>query len=85
MRSDMPPAAFRLLNSLPVTTHLRAERPKQKQYGRRGDNSLSRVRPVIARGIKYASIKDARRALRVGNKTMKKWIDDGRVKYADGA
>lgn len=93
MRGDLPPAAFRLLNALPVRTHERApyvrpdplwkREPKPKKRvetgkGRGGNNR----RPFLVDGKLYRTRQSCRAHLQVGNAKIKYWFSIGRAVYA---
>ena len=78
MRGDIPLPAFRLLHSLPVRTHIRPEPVERKSFVPvpvpRGMSTASAIR---FRGVTYASMKEAKKRLRVSFRTLQKWIADG--------
>ena len=85
MKGDLPPAAFRLLNVLPVRTHIAPE-PEARGYGRPGKGTRAETdrfgsKGIRFRGVEYASITEALRKLRVGYRTLCTWIDSGDASY----
>ena len=81
MRGDIPAAAFRLLNALPVRTH--EARPRVYMAGQpRGDKPGSTGRMTARqalriKGVEYESISDARVKLKCSFKTLHKKIASG--------
>ncbi len=81
MRDDLPEPAVRLLASLPVTTHTQPE-PDQRRLGKPKNTYPGEPRkPVRIKGVEYASLKEARRVLRIGAKTLQAWVDTGMAEY----
>lgn len=77
MRGDLPLAAFRLLNALPVRTH---ERPVAAAPSTARGNRYGR-RPVIVRGVEYETIRDARSKLGIGYEQFYAMIAKGEARY----
>jgi hypothetical protein len=85
MKGDPPPAALRLLTSLPVRTNYRPEplpqhkwRARQKAVGQ-GKGATDR-KAINVDGVDFASLSDARKALGVGHMVLRRWLDEGRAK-----
>lgn len=83
MKGDIPQAAVNLSSSLPVVTHTQRD-PDQRKLKRptiyppkKGPEGL----PVRIAGVEYASLKEARRKLRKGAKTLYNWLDSGQAEY----
>ena len=77
MRGDIPEPAFRLLHSLPVRTHIRAEPKPKRQWIAPVAQGMSEAQAIKFRGVTYPSMKDAKKRLRVSFMTLQKWIADG--------
>ena len=77
MRGDVPAAALRLCAQLPVRTHERPPPPPKAQFN---GNRYGR-RPVIIKGVEYATIRDARNKLGIGYEAFYGMIDSGEAKY----
>lgn len=73
MKGDLPAPALRLLNALPVRTHERAPFVRPPQGSKLG-------RAITIDGVRYASIKDAKKHLRVCSGTVYDWLENGRAK-----
>ena len=83
MKGDIPEAAFRLMQSLPVREH-HAPQPQEPNYYRKRVDVKphdSRPKPIKVRGKVYSSITEARRVLRVATTTIHTWLDTGRAEY----
>lgn len=78
MRGDIPQAAFRLLNTLPVRTHERPEWRKPIGSGNNAKGSTG-IR-VEHQGKLYRSIAAACKALHVGDAKLKTMIRNGEAK-----
>ena len=78
MKSDLPAAALRLMQSLPVRTHERkpavAAKPQQNgnRFGRR---------PVMINGVEYDTIREARNKLGIGYEGFYRMIAQGKARY----
>jgi len=74
MRGDIPQAAFRLSCALPVRTHERTPfvrpQPQGSKFGRE----------ITIDGVRYDSIHDAKKKLRVCSGTVYDWLATGRAK-----
>ena len=83
MRGDIPLPAFRLLHSLPVRTHLRAEPKPKAQWTAPAPvaQGMANARAIRRKGVTYKSIQEARRRLRVGMRTLEKWVADGSAEW----
>ena len=82
MRDDLPEAAIRLASSLPVRTH--EQRNPDGRKIKRGDRNAGRGAeglPIRVDGVEYHSIKEARRKLKKGAKTIQRWLDLGQAEY----
>ena len=83
MRGDLPPAAFRLLNTLPVRTHVAPDRtPRQSAvigFGR--GNGQANIKPLRVNGVVYPSINAAIRDLRISFDALKRLIRNGQAEY----
>ena len=89
MRGDIPAAAFRLSQQLPVRTHRKPEpitRSVLATQRRRAGVPLSehnQPRPIRCRGKEFASIAEARKVLRASTQTIHRWIAIGYAEYID--
>ena len=72
MKDDIPPAAFRLLSSLPVRKHEAVLKPHLK------NNNPNHK--IIIGGVKYDSIRDVKKKLHVARSTIDKWLLEGKAK-----
>lgn len=85
MRGDIPQAAFRLLASLPVRTHLTPEIPVYKMPKRRRvDGSVwNAKRKVCVKGRVFDSMKLARKTLHMGEERLMKMLASGEAQYVE--
>ena len=82
MRDDLHPAAVRLLASLPVTEHRQREPDGRKQVGKpRSRYHGGERKAVRIKGVEYASMKEARRKLKLGAKRIQTMLDIGTAEY----
>lgn len=81
MRGDIPAAAFRLLNALPVRTHEARQRvymtgqPRGDKPGSTG--RMTARQGLRIKGVEYESITDARQKIKCSFKTLHKMIERG--------
>lgn len=75
MRGDIPQAAFRLLNALPVRTHNRTQEDYEARL------SANNVRPVVIRGVTYESLTEAGRQLGKSRGAVRNMIIAGTARY----
>ncbi len=84
MKGDIPMAAYRLLASLPTTTHL-ADEPVSRTTAyiraRREALSYRLPKPISIGGRKFVSISQARKTLQISSETIDKMIDRGEAEY----
>ncbi len=83
MRDDLPEPAVRLLASLPVTEH-RQRDPDQRKIKRPTiypPKPEPEGLPVRIASVEYSSLKEARRKLKKGAKTLYRWLDSGEAEY----
>ena len=83
MRDDLPEPAVRLLASLPVTEHRQREPDarKLKRYPQFPPQKGPPGSPVRIAGVEYASLKEARRKLHKGAKTIERMLASGDAEY----
>jgi hypothetical protein len=80
MRTDIPPAAFRLLCVLPVRTHERPEYSRKEEAANHANN----VRAVVVDGTQYESLTEAARQLGVSRGVIRLRIERSEgARYAD--
>lgn len=83
MRGDPPEATIRLSSRLPVVTHEQRDPDRRKLKRptiyppKKGPEGL----PVRIAGVEYSSLKEARRKLKKGAKTLYNWLDTGMAEY----
>lgn len=74
MRGDIPHAALRLLNALPVRTH---ERRAIISAG-----APMNIKPITIDGNTYRSTIEAKKSLHISTETIHKWLASGRARHA---
>ena len=77
MRTDIPPAALRLMATCVVHTHERTPPPPKAQFN---GNRYGR-RPVEINGVEYDTIRDARNKLGIGYEGFYRMIAEGKARY----
>ena len=91
MRDDIPAAAFRLMNALPVRTHERKVIERAPNLGNRSVHQGrgitvifgkgGKARRVLIDGVNYESVTDAARTMHKSPKTIYGWLRVGQAVY----
>ena len=91
MKTDMPPAALRLMATCPVHIHERKQPERAPNLGNRALNrgrgitvifgKGGKARPVKIGGRTYPSATDAARTLRKSTAKIYEWLRSGEAQY----
>lgn len=84
MRGDIHPAAFRLLQQLPVRTHRAPPPPDRAEPHRRRKgmgSGGSNKQGIKYRGREFASLRDAKKTLKCSTKTLHSWVKLGIAEF----
>ena len=85
MKGDICAPAFRLLHSLPVRTHIRAEPESKSEAAKRrrayAGSGGHNAQPVLVRGQEFSSVSQARKKFKIGKKTIERMIALGEARY----
>lgn len=77
MKGDTPAAALRLMAQLPIRTV--EHRPPERVYNNPGNPYGKRA--VLLGGVRYETVRDARKAHRIGYQRFYDMIETGEAKY----